>query len=284
MVERDPYVLPVGKVPGRISNLPIHSMATPGWKIIQMPWGSVYGPFSPHILRDVAYWSDIFLQMLRRELQVKAELPIHVRILHPDELYECYCMRCEKYEIKPAEGTSAFFMIDYNEINIPWTPLRGRMNIVHAHNIQESIAHELTHLYVMMNFGFLGPAWFSEGIAEYFSKFTMERGRPIPGILETEEYYTAYDLMQNLSLMDFIILSHDQFQVNPEKMAKNYSLACVFVAYLSEKEGILSVLHKVLDGRIEEMLDYENDFRKYLESVVNQGPPPGYQYGEIISH
>lgn len=274
MVGRYPYILPVGDVPARIANIKVHRMATPGWNIMPMPWGSVYGPFAPRILRDVAYWSDTFHRMLARELLVEIEMPIRVRVRTPEELYKYYHEKCEEYGRKPSASAYAYYVTELKEISVPWKKeYRG--------HIQKALAHELTHAYLFIGYGLLGLPWFREGVAEYFAFFGMERGRPVPGALEVEVYWDAYNAMKDMRLGYILSLSGDEFYGNPDL---NYSIAGAFVAFLAEKEGILSVVQRMLDGRMDDLLEYENDFREYLDSIVNQGPPPGYQYGEIISH
>jgi len=274
MVRRNPCILPVGDVPARIANVKVNRMATPGWNIMPMPWGSVYGPFSPHILRDVAYWSDTFHRMLARELLVEIGMPIRVRVRTSEELYKYYTEKCEEYGTKPSKSAYAYFVTELKEISVPWKKEYGG-------HIQKALAHELTHAYLFIGYGLLGLPWFREGIAEYFAFFGMERGRPVPGALETEVYYDAYNSMQDMRLEHFLSLSNDEFYGNPDP---NYNIAGAFVTFLSEKEGVLSVVQRMLDGRIDDLLEYDDAFRKHLDSIVNQGPPPGYQYGEIISH
>lgn len=92
--------------------------------------------------------------------------------------------------------------------------------------------HETVHAWMHDSFGMTSPLWFCEGLAEYFSTFTVQDGRPRPGaVLPSVFYHLPNPRIRARDLMGF---DRERFYGAAFQML--YASAWALVTYLMEEQ------------------------------------------------
>lgn len=239
-----------------------------------MPWGEVFGPLPERNLQQMAYWADEFLRMLHAALGKDMAAPIRIRVTR-GEKFRQYCReQFERYEeCGTGEGTYAFYNTETQELAIAFD--RGS-----EADTQRQLAHEITHAYMDLSFGLIGPPWFAEGLADFFSFFFMERQRPISGAVYLDKLWNAKTAFETKTIKTLLKLSWKEYT---RQWEPNTDLAWSLIHLIAEKEGLQALVERISKKRTEDLAGYEDELRREIDRLTYAEPPPGYQYGEFIS-
>jgi len=266
---RDLGELPAGDFPDWIKRIRSRSIGPKGWRVIDMPWGEVFGPADLGDLKQIAHWTDQLLGMMDRVFRVPFHSKISVFVLPDAEEFDRYCRRCGA-----SPGAYAFYNNETGEIAV--SPGKSPT----AAGLQRQLAHELTHAYTDLAIGFLGPPWFAEGLAEYFSSFYLRRGVPVPGALLPELVWEAEDHIGQLKLSKVLGYGWEEFYKEKDLL---YSVALAFTYYLIARIGLVDLFETVYEGRSSDLLKYGAAFRKELSEYAGPPePPPGWEEAQLI--
>jgi hypothetical protein len=96
-------------------------------------------------------------------------------------------------------------------------------------DLLKTARHEGLHQFIDSVIG-TPPLWFNEGLAEYFSYGSMERGQWVPG---GKAMRHRKEVQQPFNLRQFLYLSNGEFMADPNL---NYARAWAWMHFLRENE------------------------------------------------
>jgi tetratricopeptide (TPR) repeat protein len=196
---------------------------------------TLYGDAPPKLTESVG----LNLERLRRALtsisdkEVRSPIPSYIYVFKNSRSYERYA----------GSGTAGLFTSDEigNYVAIDADPLLNPFEIVY---------HEYIHYYLHNNSRSPIPTWFDEGMAEYYSTFTVsdnqvEIGRPIPSHVA---WLSSFDMIPLGEL--FAITTESPVYNEGEKRGVFYAESWAVVHYLhsGERAPQLTAFLKMLEG------------------------------------
>ena len=253
--------------PARIEKIPTKRVN--GRTEMQLPWGEVVGHFKPEVIRQIAFWADEAWRMLKRNLGGPAPIePLTVWVLNPQE-YDAL--------IEERKGPMSFACYD-TDTQEAYVVHDGTGEIDLA-NLQHHIVHELTHAYMDLVFGLVGPPWFAEGLAEYFGMFYWNGQRLSPGAFESILAMDALTGLQESQLGPVLaITDHEVYGRNWER---NTAVAWALIGHLASKGELASLIADVKDDKdLSNLVQHEAKIAAFWDEFF--APPPDLPEGQII--
>jgi hypothetical protein len=145
-------------------------LESPGWKILMADHFVLRGDVPVSALRTSGAYLEEFRRMLRGAIAGDdSGIMFSARVFADVRDFRRYAAR------SGAANAESFYDPRTSELVVWLDPARGNSWL------QKTLAHEFTHAYMDRVWRRTAPLWFAEGMAEYFSSFTVREGRLVPG-------------------------------------------------------------------------------------------------------
>lgn len=227
-------------------------METPGWKVLSAGRFVVRGDVPVGELRRCGAYLGEFLRMMEASLGGEAkDAAFAARVFADPDAFRLFAAR------RGAANAESFYDPRIAELVICLEPERG------DDWLRRTLAHEFAHAYMDRVWDCRGPLWFAEGMAEYFSGFTVREGRAVPGAVDRRALLLLR-LDGTMPLEKYFALGRgEMYGVG---FAKLYAQAWSLVHYLAaEDPETIDLLLR--GGRLAEVEELEGRWLKYLETV-----------------
>ena len=225
------------------------ALETPGWKLLRTDRAVLRGDVGLDVLRASGAYAEVFLDMLSASLGGDASgIVFSLRLFSEERDFRRYACRVG------ASNAESFYDPRTAEVVLRPDGARGEAWL------QKTLAHELTHAYMDRVWRRTGPLWFAEGMAEYFSNFSVRNGRVCPGAVDRRALLLVR-LQDAPSLARLVELGREEMY-GPEFPAR-YAQAWSFVHYLFwRNDGLVDLLLR--GGRLERLEELERDWKNYV--------------------
>ena len=231
------------------------ALETPGWKILVADRVAVRGDVPVDVLRTSAAYLEAFHGMLSSTLGGEAQdVVFSARVFKDPAAFRRYAA------LRGAANAESFYDPRTAELVVCHEPSLGNGWL------QKTLSHEFTHAYMDRVWNVTGPLWFCEGMAEYFSTFSVRDGRLVPGAIDRRSVLLL-QLSGPLPLRRFLALGRDEMY--GPNFPTHYAQAWALVHFLmSRGDGTVDLL---LRGRnLEEVEKLERDWKSYLDGMSDQ--------------
>lgn len=227
-------------------------LETPGWKLLRSDRAVLRGDVPLETLRASAAYTETFLDMLSERLGGELSgITFSLRLFAEERDFRRYACRVG------AANAESFY--DPRTAEVVLRPDRARGESW----LQKTLAHELTHAYMDRIWKRTGPLWFAEGMAEYFSNFSVRNGKIRPGAVDRRAVLLLR-LEEAPPLAVLVGLGREEMY-GPEFPAR-YAQAWSLVHYLfSRSDGLVDLLLR--GGKLENLEELERGWREYLERL-----------------
>lgn len=224
-------------------------LESPGWKLLRSDRAVLRGDVSPDALRASAAYAEAFLDMLSATLGGDASgIVFSLRLFADERDFRRYACRVG------AANAESFY--DPRTAEVVLCPDRARGEAW----LQRTLAHELTHAYMDRVWKRTGPLWFAEGIAEYFSNFSVREGRVCPGAVDRRALLLVR--LEEVPPLERLMGLGREEMYGPEFPAR-YAQAWSFVHYLfSRGDGLVDLLLR--GGKLENLEELERGWKEHL--------------------
>lgn len=170
----DPVSPELGTVPDdvidrRSQGYTLHLLETPGWQKLETEKLEVFGDLPDQAMKLVAATGDEFVEMLTREIGGSKQLYNYkVRIFGKREDF------CRYANVCGASNALSLYDPKTMEIGLHFGDQTDR------EDFESTYAHEFVHAFIDRIYDVTEPLWFSEGMAEYYSRlnWTKQGYRP----------------------------------------------------------------------------------------------------------
>ena len=236
-------------------NWPWRPLETPGWKILVADRVVVRGDASVDVLRTSAAYLEAFHGMLSASLGGDArDVVFSARVFADPAAFRRYAAQ------RGALNAESFYDPRTAELAVCHDPARG------PGWLQKTLSHEFTHAYMDRVWKITEPLWLCEGMAEYFSTFTVRDGRLVPGAVDRRSVLLLR-LGEPLPLRRFLALGRDDMY--GPSFPTHYAQAWALVHYLMTRgDGTVDLL---LRGReLQDVDRLDQAWREYLGKMSDQ--------------
>lgn len=250
--------IPMSYVKKRGKSLEMTEGSSPGWKILQFSEPGyptrikIMGNLKADEMRAVAVYVLEFEDMLAREIgSAPQNIPYTIKI------YSSHADFLRFANSHGAGNAMSFYAPRSNEIGMWFDE-----TLTHE-QLQDLIAHELTHAYMDIVWRTTSPLWFAEGMAEYFQHFSWKRDHAIPGALNKHE-------IENLRgaplvpIEEFIQLPRGRMYGPEFKML--YAQAWSVVHFLFEYEP--EMIRELLERRKIDVSGLDGEWEGHLRAMM----------------
>lgn len=228
------------------------SLEAPGWKILMAGRAVVRGDVPVESLRTVGAYLEAFLAMLQESLGGDASgIMFSARVFADPRDFRRYaaCAGAPQAESFYDPRTAELVVCWDGARDLPW--------------LQKTIAHEFTHAYMDRVWGRTEPLWFAEGMAEYFSNFSVREGRLRPGAADRRALLLLR-LDEPVPLRRLVELGREEMYGASFPLL--YAEAWSFVHYLfSRSDGVVDLLLRGQAPR--DLEDLEAGWKEHLEKL-----------------
>lgn len=231
---------------------PWRPLETPGWKILVADHVVVRGDAPVDVLRTSAAYLEAFHGMLSDRLGGdSAGIMFSARVFADPEAFRRYAA------LRGAPNAESFYDPRTSELVVCHDRARGEGWL------QKTLSHEFTHAYMDRVWKITRPLWLCEGMAEYFSTFTVRDGRLTPGAVDRRTLLLLR-LGDPLPLRRFLALPREEMY--GPSFPIHYAQAWSLVHYLmSREDGVVDLLLR--GGGLEEVERLDKAWREYLEKL-----------------
>jgi hypothetical protein len=212
----------------------------------------VRGDVPVESLRTVGAYLEAFLAMLQESLGGDASgIMFSARVFADPRDFRRYaaCAGAPQAESFYDPRTAELVVCWDGARDLPW--------------LQKTIAHEFTHAYMDRVWGRTEPLWFAEGMAEYFSNFSVREGRLRPGAADRRALLLLR-LDEPVPLRRLVELGREEMYGASFPLL--YAEAWSFVHYLfSRSDGVVDLLLRGQAPR--DLEDLEAGWKEHLEKL-----------------
>jgi len=229
-----------------------------GWHLLMTARCAVRGDAAPNDLRAVGVHADAFIEVIEKTLEGdSSDIRFSVRVFRDKADYECFA------SISGAKGAASFYdprmleaVLLWSEDGRPWRLLM----------------HELAHAYLDRVFARREPLWLTEGFAEYFGAYAVEKGGIVkpgaPNEKQSERLRKALDDKAFVPLRRLVSASRDAFYGDGH--ALHYAEAGSLMMFLarSQDESRPRVLWELARGKgLHHVWDLKELEAKWIDSI-----------------
>lgn len=263
--EQDFIILPGGLhiwgSPSRLSGVPhdiveeprpdysFYTMDNPAWRKLSTDTMLVMGDVPDEALKTLAVTAEKLDEMLQREIGGPARQYIYtIRIFRDKGQFCAYARRCG------AGNAFSFYEPNKGELVVHFSQATD------AEDFETTFAHEFTHAYMHRVYGVVGPTWFAEGMAEYFSRLEWTK----KGFKPTGKNWNAAmhgEEVAQIPLTEVLKTTRDDLY--GIKFPQYYAAAWAIVSFLLKKhpEAVEALLLK----QPIELSHLDKEYRQFLK-------------------
>jgi len=140
-----------------------------GWRLLMSPRFAVRGDARVDDLRTVAAFAECYLDAVHERIGGDmTDIRFSIRAYAREGEFRRHAACLE------LEAARSFYDAHHAEIVLHVPPTRDRSELAGA------LMHEVVHEFLDRVHDRTGPAWFVEGLAGWFTDYTLEMGRPTP--------------------------------------------------------------------------------------------------------
>lgn len=235
------------------------------WTSVRSKHFLLVGDAGEKDIREVGIRLEEFREVVSRvftNLNVKSPVPTTVIVFKDDESYRPF---------KPTENTAGFFQAG-TEVN--YITLKLFKDVRTDQDPLSIIFHEYTHLLVRNTKGRV-PLWFNEGLAEYYSTFSISDQRVVVGRPIARHVYI---LRENKLLPLRTLFQVDQksaYYNETDKQGIFYAECWALVHYLmlgknGERMGQMGKFLELLAAKVPADQAFQKAFAMTVESMENE--------------
>ena len=228
------------------------NLETPGWKLLMTPGFAIRGDVPIGALRTMG----VYLEEFRREARAllggdDRDLMFSARAFSDVREFRRYAARAG------AANAESFYDPRSAELVVCLEgPRDGAW-------LQRTLAHEFAHEYMDRVWKRTDPLWFAEGVAEYFSHFSVKDGRVAPGAVNTRALL-LFRMEEPMALAPFLKLPREEMY--GMTFARHYAQAWSFVHYLfSRGDGLIDLLLR--GGTLPDVEGLERGWKEHLKKL-----------------
>ncbi len=228
------------------------NLETPGWKLLMSKTFVVRGDVPVDTLRTVAATLEEFLRMLQSSIGGDASgLMFSARVFTEARDFRRYAARLG--------APNAESLYD---------PRSAEVVVCLGHStggawLQRTLAHEFTHEYMDRVWKRTDPLWFAEGMAEYFSNFTVRGGRVIPGAADREAV-ALLKLGAPVPMAEFLKSGRDEMY--GAGFRQRYAQAWSLVHHLfARNDGTIDLLLR--GGSLNKIEELEEKWKEHVKAM-----------------
>ena len=229
------------------------NLETPGWKLLMSKNFVVRGDVPVDSLRTVAACLEEFLRMLQSSIGGDTSgLMFSARVFTEAREFRRYAARLG------APNAESLYDPRSAEVVVCLGHSTG------ASWLHRTLAHEFTHEYMDRVWKRTDPLWFAEGMAEYFSNFTVRGGRAIPGAVDRESLLLLKLEAAPVPLADLVKSGREEMYGSTFRL--RYAESWSLVHHLFSKgDGTIDLLLR--GGSLRKVEELQEKWKEHLKAM-----------------
>lgn len=246
----------------RSSRWEILKLETAGWSLLMSDRFAIRSDGPSDEIRAAAVYLEEFHALHRRRLGGdSSDLRFSVRMFRRERDFRIYA------QCRGVPEAESFYDPSGAEVVVRLTEPADRDRLA------RSLMHEFSHQYLHRVFGLTRPIWFAEGLAEYFTHFSISPGGLVPGAdapSHRDRLRGALLDRRRIPLRRLLGMDREEFYAGDIHLA--YAEAWSFVRWLASRredvhaDALGALARGAAVGDLVDLRTAEEEWRKSLES------------------